>query len=168
MNGALAGRSVLAIAAGSYHSLALASVLPIDTWTTNVFGPNANVPGIAGKFANPDGDGFINFLEYAFGTDPLNPNSGPVLAPSFNAGLLTMTYSESVAATDVEVVIEESFNLGTWLEAPAIKRILSEDSMIRIIEAGVPISPGEKQFMRGTVIGGIDIVVKKKPSGSGK
>ena len=125
-----------------------ASVLPIDTWTTGVFGPNANVPGIAGKFANPDGDAFINFLEYAFGTDPLNPNSGPVLAPSFNAGLLTMTYSESVAATDVEVVIKESFDLVTWTLAPVVRTILSNDGTNRVIMAGVPISPGDDQFVR--------------------
>ena len=72
----------LVIGAGDCPCLAPASVLPIDTWTTGVFDPNANVPGIAGKFANPDGDAFVNLLEYAFGTDPLNPNSGPCAARS--------------------------------------------------------------------------------------
>ena len=59
-----------------------------------------------------------------------------------------MTYSEAVAATDVEVFIEQSFDLVTWTLAPVVRTILSDDGTIRVIMAGVPISPGDKQLVR--------------------
>ena len=152
MSGAPAGRSVLEIAGGGFHTIALTGVLPIDTWTTETFGPDANNPAIAGKLANPDGDAFNNILEYAFGTDPLNPGSTPTLGPSFDGGLLTLTYQHPVAATDIDITVEETANLFTWTQPVFLEQILFDNGIMQTIQVGVPISPGPAQFIkaRGT------------------
>jgi hypothetical protein len=49
---------------------------PADTWRAVHFGGNANNPLIAGPGADPDGDGAVNLLEYALGTDPNSPSAG--------------------------------------------------------------------------------------------
>ena len=148
MNGALAGRSVFEIAAGGRHNLALTGIFPIDTWTTQTFGPDANNPAIAGKLANPDGDGFNNLLEYAFGTDPLSPGSTPTMGLSLDGGLLTLTFQQSVAATDIEFRVGETANLFTWTEPPFVGQILSDNGILRTIKVGVPLSPGPAQFIQ--------------------
>lgn len=50
---------------GSYQNLN-----PLTLWQTTKFGSNATNQLIAGPGADPDGDGVINLLEYALGTDP--------------------------------------------------------------------------------------------------
>ena len=71
-----------------------------------------------------------------------------LLAASFDDDTLTVTYPETIAATDVEACIEQSFDLVTWNLAPVVRQILSDDGTIRFIRAGVPFSPGDDQFVR--------------------
>jgi hypothetical protein len=46
-------------------------VIPIEVWRSAHFGASATNPDIAGDWADPDGDGASNLLEYTRGTDPL-------------------------------------------------------------------------------------------------
>ena len=129
-------------------TLSLTGIFPIDTWTTQTFGPDANNPAIVGKLANPDGDAFNNLLEYAFGTDPLSPGSSPSLGMSRDGGLRTLTFQQAVAAIDLEFRVGETANLFNWTEPPFVGRILSDNGILRAIQAGVPVSPGASQFIQ--------------------
>jgi len=72
---------------------------------------------LAGPDANPDNDRFPNGLEFAFGTDPLTPDSPASLAPRVEVGeeKSTFVYSlSSSAVPHVEVRALESADLKNW------------------------------------------------------
>jgi hypothetical protein len=55
----------------------LPSPSPLSTWRQTHFGTSQN-SGNAADTADPDHDGIINILEYAFGLDPNSPNPNPI------------------------------------------------------------------------------------------
>lgn len=67
----------------------------LQTWRAAQFGVDATNPAIAGDNADPDGDGMVNFLEYATNHLPLTPD-GPATTVGNNGTRLTLTY-KSVA-----------------------------------------------------------------------
>jgi carbonic anhydrase/acetyltransferase-like protein (isoleucine patch superfamily) len=52
---------------------------PFTLWAQSKFGEDWENPAIAGPAADPDNDGSINLAEFAFGSEPLDPGSRPVL-----------------------------------------------------------------------------------------
>jgi hypothetical protein len=101
--------------------------------------------------ADPDGDGLINFLEYAFNLDPVAVDHH---APGFEleADLLAFTYRRNLLAFDLNYDLEESSNLGNsaaWKEVvPFDETIVSDDGFTRVIRAAVPKSAGPSGFVR--------------------
>jgi len=89
-----------------------------QTWRQQNFGANWNNDSIAGDAADPDGDGVSNLLERALGLDPLAPSSGglPVVGEQVIAGssYLTITFTRSIAATDLTYTVEVSSDLAMW------------------------------------------------------
>ena len=93
---------------------------PIEAWRAQNFGTNAAINSIAGNDADPDGDGIVNLLEYAFG---LNPNSAS-LTNLPTAVLLTVTTNQYLGikfyrdtnATDITYTVEVSDDLTNWLQ----------------------------------------------------
>jgi autotransporter-associated beta strand protein len=63
----------------------------LDVWREAQFGLNASNPAIAGDNADPDGDGMVNFLEYATNHNPL-VSDGPATTVGNNGTRLTLTY----------------------------------------------------------------------------
>jgi fibronectin-binding autotransporter adhesin len=63
----------------------------LDVWREAQFGVNASNPAIAGDNADPDGDGMVNFLEYATNHNPL-VSDGPATTVGNNGTHLTLTY----------------------------------------------------------------------------
>ncbi len=68
---------------------------------------------ISGAQADPDHDGIVNLLEYAFNTDPLSPQAEPWQLGK-NAGGLTLTFSADSWRTDLRYTVEASDNLQSW------------------------------------------------------
>jgi len=102
-------------------SLPIALVVsPRATWRQTHFGTAQNA-GPAADTADPDGDGIINILEYAFNTDPNVPNSNPIsFAQTGNH--LTVTFKRThPAPADLGYVPEVCTNLaaGVWNSGPA-------------------------------------------------
>ncbi|QHI70797.1 hypothetical protein [Tichowtungia aerotolerans] len=53
--------------------------LPFDAWQVENFGEKANDESVSGTLADSDGDGNVNLIEYATGSNPTDPASTPDL-----------------------------------------------------------------------------------------
>lgn len=70
---------------------------------------------ISGTDADPDGDGISNFAEYAYGLDPRNSSTSPVVFAFIeNGNKLTITFPFLATASDVDFQIFHSADLATW------------------------------------------------------
>ncbi|MBK8475468.1 MAG: hypothetical protein IPL39_03940 [Opitutaceae bacterium] len=112
-----------AVSSTARHNLVLANtsgspLTLIEQWRLRYF----NTPfatGDAADNSDPDNDGRSNLLEYATGTDPINPNSGPVAAlATTGTGAnrrLTLTFNR-IADPAITYTVEASSTLagGSW------------------------------------------------------
>lgn len=100
------------------NATALIRDRPVDAWRFAQF-TTAELadPFISGDLANPDDDSLVNLMEHALGLNPKLTDTDP-LAPRIEAGHLTLTYTRAKAATDVELVLEQSSDLSSWQSAP--------------------------------------------------
>jgi hypothetical protein len=95
------------------------SVTPIGTWRQTHFG-SADNSGSAADTADPDGDGLINILEYAFNQDPWTPDANPISFASVG-GHLTVTFNRTHPnPADLTYIAEVTDDLGagTWNSGP--------------------------------------------------
>jgi hypothetical protein len=117
---------------------------PTDHWRFAHFGANANA-AMAGDLANPSGDGIVNLLKYALNMDPAT--SAPAGLPSVsNDGVyLYLTYTRVLADSDITYVPEWSDDLHSWNNAGLTESILSDNGVVRQMQAKVPI--GATRFM---------------------
>jgi hypothetical protein len=94
-------------------------ITPIGTWRQSKFASSENA-GNAADNADPDGDGLINILEYAFNTDPNVPNPSPVSFAVVNDHL-TLTFKRThPAPSDITYWFEVTDDLasGVWQSGP--------------------------------------------------
>jgi hypothetical protein len=86
---------------------------PIDAWKLSYFGANANNPAIAGDSADPNHDGIVNLMAYAYALNPLvvntNPFTGQLTGNSFQ-----LVFPRNTAATDLTYNIQSSVDLHSW------------------------------------------------------
>jgi hypothetical protein len=105
----------------------------IAAWRKAKFGANASDPLIAGDTADPDGDGRVNFLEYALGLDPLANDASaavtaalPALAPNPAGTALEFTFVRDLAASDVTYQVQVSTDLATWTDASRFSAVAGD------------------------------------------
>lgn len=138
----------------------------VEDWRYAKFGTAAN-SGIAATDADPDRDGLINAMEFAFGTEPNNPGSGrPALEYdgtfAGNGAILLRgqprPMSEAVAeGTDLRALfvrrkdyaaagliysVEFSANLTTWQASGETPTVLADDGSYQIVSVPFPLSVG--------------------------
>jgi hypothetical protein len=103
---------------GAALSMPATAVLTIIKPTTSVwklahFGTNANNAAIAGDLADPDQDGLVNLLEYAFASDPnvasTNPFTGVLAGNQFQ-----VYFPRNTSASDITYVLRTSSTLTSW------------------------------------------------------
>jgi hypothetical protein len=120
---------------------------PYDSWRVAQFGAEAGNPVVAGELADPDRDGVVNLLEYAFASDPRVAGGAAVTAGEVEEGLLAVDYRINLDATDVVAAVQWSADLGTWSDAPATVTVLGESGRVRTVRATVP-ADGVRRFLR--------------------
>jgi M6 family metalloprotease-like protein len=101
--------------------------------------------------ADPDGDGIRNFLEYAFGSNPLVADA--VHLPSLHieseggTRFLVLVYRKNKSAPELTYTVESSTNLVAWQTENLTETTLSEDALIRTVSVRKELS-GQREFLR--------------------
>ncbi|MGC8886077.1 MAG: glycosyl hydrolase [Verrucomicrobiia bacterium] len=108
---------------------------------------------LSNPLADPDGDGYNNFLEYALGINPLVSNSSATLL-TLKSNNIVFTYTRATAALDVNYQVEWSDNLRTaeWSNIGISESIISDDGSIRTIQTTIPTGNIGNKFVRLKVI----------------
>jgi hypothetical protein len=84
-----------------------------DSWRYNNFG-SINKTGNASDLADPDGDGVVNLLEYALGSDPNSANSTPAASKvTVEDGRVVLRFTPQAA--DVYYTLQGSTDLINWV-----------------------------------------------------
>jgi hypothetical protein len=91
---------------------------PLALWKFNQFGSNSGNPLIAGDLADPDADGTVNLLEYAFAGNPsVSSQTSGRPATTLTAGRLTLSFNRVVAQSDITLTVQGNDGLdGPWTE----------------------------------------------------
>ena len=133
-------------ALGTAAASAVIADLPADDWRLARFGIEAGNPALAGDLADPDGDGIVNLLEYAFSNDPLNYDASP--APGFGGGDLSLTYRFNLLAPDLTYIVQKSPDAVDWQPSTPVNEIISDDGAVRVIRAHVSVGVEPAAFLR--------------------
>lgn len=100
----------------SIDTIVVRESLPGDVVTDFASWFAFNYPSIVddGQGDDPDGDGIINFVEYALGSNPDDPTSGSLPSGVLHLGTQTYTFSFTRAQPTVRYVVESIPELGDW------------------------------------------------------
>ena len=120
--------------------------LPADAWRFGRFGVDAGNSLIAGDLADPDGDGLVNLLEYAFALEPFAVNAPA--EPSLVDGRLSITYRRNLLAPDLQYVVQKSTDASDWMPASPVEEVLSDDGSVRVIRATIRVGGDTAAFLR--------------------
>lgn len=137
---------------------------PKAIWRQQKFSVDSGNSAVAGDNADPDRDGVINLLEYAFGSDPLNSRAVALPTPSLSIAdgqrVLGITFQRSLSATDLRYQVEYSSDQITWLPGNSYAyedEVTSTPETIETGRSGSPVQTitvrrvapgGTRQFMR--------------------
>lgn len=117
--------------------------------------------GIIDDASDTDNDGLSALAEYATGNDPTvaNHNSATTagLVTVDTDGFLSITYQESLSATDVSFKIQDSSNLEDWSDVPSpvlVEEIVDNESQTKRVTMRLPdaVTSESRKFLRVRMI----------------
>jgi len=123
----------------------------LQTWRQQHFGTQQNT-GTAADDADPDGDGTVNFAEFAMRTDPLI-TARPSIGLAIVGTNLEFTYTRNKAALgEAGYLVEWSDSLvaGSWSTAGVTDVLQSENGTTQQFKATLPVG-GQSRFVRLSV-----------------
>ena len=160
-DGILAGKTVVAIAAGTFHSMVMFGSVPpsYTAWQNEFFTPaELTHPAICGDTATPVGDSIPNLLKYALNLDPMANGVGKLPVTSVvsisGSNYLTLTYTQAILAANINYIPEVSDDLQTWHSGPSYIGLVSltnnSDGVTQtvVVQALQPISATKSRFIR--------------------
>lgn len=123
---------------------------PIQAWRQGWFGTSENA-GAADDDADPNGDGFVNLLEFFLNRNPLGPNVAATLPTIVAQGTnLTLTYQRSVEAmAELNHAVEWSDTLlaGSWSSDGITESVTGDDGVTQQMKATVDAGSNGKRFL---------------------
>lgn len=140
-------------ASGNFPYIQVVDVLPFTAWLNEVY-PGEEDPAIIGAFADPDGNGIPNLLEFALTGDPRQPDRSilPALGVAEVGGVeyLTITFTRLTEPLDIDYSVQNSGDLTDWMtDAILLESIDHEDgTLTETYRSPVPISEQERDFLR--------------------
>jgi hypothetical protein len=138
---------------------------PRDAWRVEKFGAAATSASAAFT-ADPDHDGLSNLLEFALAAEPLQASVSALPTASLSGGpgsSLTLTFTRSLAASDLTYTVEAAPLLGQWTagsqygpagDAPTtaattqISRTTANGRETIIVRDNIPLSAASFRFLR--------------------
>jgi hypothetical protein len=130
-------------------------VINYDAWALE----QGFVAGTAGRLDNPDNDGRINMLEYAFATNPRASDPGPMILSGTaitRRGAPFVKWSpvpyavfarrDDYLTSGVTYLAQFSSDMKSWTTSTAAMTVLADDGVIQAMS--VPFPAGPKQFFR--------------------
>ena len=133
---------------GGYDT-ATVTVEPVSTFEQfqkASFGLEADDPMIAGELLDPDQDGIVNLLEYAFALNPLVAESDPPVSARIDSGRLVLTVRRWIGATDLQVQGMFCEDLLGWSNAGVTVSEVSSDGFVATDEHTGPLPGDLRQF----------------------
>ncbi len=134
---------------------------PLETWIAARFTPAEQTdPAVSGLTSDPDKDGAVNLLEYAFNLNPKKADGANLLSPAVVHDLmdgrdyLTVTYTRRKPPRDITYHLEASDPLMTWNEGAAFTKetqVTDDGNGLTdtvTARALAPIAAGARQFLR--------------------
>jgi regulation of enolase protein 1 (concanavalin A-like superfamily) len=121
---------------------------PFAQWLDQSGTGNENNP-LTEATADADGDGIMNLLEYAVGTNGVIQNASPQvveLTPVSGDQYLRLSIPKNPAATDVTFIVEASSNLTNWSSAGLIIETNTANQLI--VRDTIAVTTGVPRFMR--------------------
>lgn len=125
---------------------------PMEIWRHHHFSieeladPNLGA-SLWGDFADADGDGKKNLIEYALGT---NPRSTVIeddgLTIGYEEESMVLTYRKILGRTDIIYQVQASSDLKTWIDTP--DELLEARAEVEIRRVSIPLATGEENFLR--------------------
>jgi hypothetical protein len=126
---------------------------PFNMWRLAEFGTNANNSAISGDFADPDGDGIANLLEYALHLNPNVVDTAGLPTPQIDpaCGCLTLIYTKVISAIDLAYTAEAASDPGgPWSTNGITTAVIADNGVTQAIEAsdaGNPFAATIQRFM---------------------
>ncbi|MCX6853469.1 MAG: hypothetical protein NTV80_01030 [Verrucomicrobia bacterium] len=121
---------------------------PFSRWLDQTNTGNKN-NALAEASLDADGDGLVNLMEYAVGTNGTVSSANPQvvsLAAISTSRYLRLNLPKNPAATDVTFTVEASSDMSAWSSAGLI--IETNTSTQLTVRDNIPSGPGVRRFMR--------------------
>jgi hypothetical protein len=138
--------------ASTYSSTAVFLGIPTyETWKTSYVTAGLSATPLEPS-ADADGDGIVNMLEYAHGTDPLTRENNP-FQYGYTAGQgMTVQYPIATSRTDLTTTIQRSMDLIHWSSTSITTSELTVEGHKKTFQAFYPLPNGAeappKEFWR--------------------
>ncbi len=121
---------------------------PFAQWLDQSGTGNENNPTVEAT-ADADGDGVVNLLEYAIGTNGVIQNASPqvvTMAPVSGDQYLRLSIPKNPAATDVTFIVEASSDLTNWSSAGLLIETNTANQLV--VRDTIAVTSGVPRFMR--------------------
>ena len=136
-----------------FDDLSFNNLLPYVQWQTLKFPGGASFAE-SGAEDDPDKDGLINLIEYAFGSEPMLPNPSPAVSGTTTVGgetFHTLTVPKNPDATDSVVSVEAASSLtaSDWSANGLV--IVTDSATLLTVRDSQPMSAQSRRFFRARV-----------------
>jgi len=121
-----------------------------SNWISGYVAGGSVPSGQATDTSDPDKDGVINQLEYAFDTLPGSSASGSMPSLEYSGGVMSVIYKKNTLATDLTYQVQASTVLTSsgWTDVTTTDTVVSTSGYVQTIRATVPTTSDSKRFIR--------------------
>lgn len=136
------------------NTATLTVVAGYATWRESEFtAGELSDANISGPNADPDHDGFANFMEYALGLEPKSVSTAGLPQVGTQGSDWVYTYTRPADSADVTYVVEVSVNLTDWGTAGVTHEQVSSSGGSETWRAKYPLASADNLFFRLKVTG---------------